>query len=90
MHPGGARFDWAVGSGKVRTFQASGPAGLALAIVVFIVIGAIIAAFFVFAIGVGTALALGAGVAAALGLGANTFRRRLTGARHGELGPGDR
>ena len=88
--PGGARFDWAFGTGKVRTFQASGPAAVALAIVVFVVIGALIAMFFAVAVGVGTAVALGAGTAAALGLGVNAVRRRLSGPRHGQLGPGDR
>ena len=89
MYGGGARFDWDLGSGKVHTFHASGPAGLALALVVFLVIGALISAFFVFAVGVGTALALGAGAIAALGLGANAMRRRLVSGRR-ELGPGDR
>jgi hypothetical protein len=88
--PGGARFDWAFGTGKVRTFQASGPAAVALAIVVFVVIGALIAMFFAVAVGVGTAVALGAGAAAALGLGVNAVRRRLSSTRHGQLGPGKR
>ncbi|HMJ52646.1 MAG TPA: hypothetical protein VK540_11235 [Polyangiaceae bacterium] len=88
--PGGARFDWAVGSGRVRTFQASGPAGLALTIVVFVAIGVLIALFFVLAIGVGTVLAVGAGAVAALGLGANMFRRRFPGAQRNMLGPGER
>ena len=87
---GGARFDWAFGTGKVRTFQASGPAAIALAIVVFVAIGALISLFFVLAIGVGTAVALGAGAAAAVGLGANAFRRRLSTTRHGQLGSGER
>jgi len=89
--PGGgsARFDWALGTGKVRTFQANGLAAIALAIVVFLVIGALISLFFVVAVGVGTAAALGAGAAAALGLGANAFRRRLSSARH-QLGSGQR
>jgi hypothetical protein len=87
MYGGGARFDWATGSGKVHTFQATGPAGVALAIFVFLVIGALISAFFLFAVGLGTAMALGAGAVAALGLGANAVRKRLTSTR-GELGPG--
>src|SRR5688572_9501837 len=90
MPPPGARFDWAFGTGKVRTLRASGPAAIALATVVFVVIGALISLFFVVAIGVGTAVALGAGAAAALGLGANAVRRRLSSARHAQLGSGDR
>ena len=91
MHGGaGARMDWAFGNAKVHTVQVSGPAGVALAIVVFLVIGALISAFFLFALGLGTALALGAGAAAALGLGANAARKRLIGSSRGELGPGDR
>jgi hypothetical protein len=90
VHPRGARFDWAVGSGKVRTFQASGPAGFALVIVALIVMGALLSLFFVFAVSIGSALALGAGVAAALGLGASTLRRRLTSARRDERAPRDR
>ena len=76
--PTGARIDWGVGGGKIRTFQASGAAGMALAIVVLLVIGALISLFFVFAIGFGTIIALGAGAAATLGLGANMWRRRLS------------
>ena len=86
----GARFDWAFGTGKIRTVQASGPAAIALAIVVFVAIGALISLFFVLAIGVGTAVALGAGAAAAVGLGANAFRRRLSSTQHGQLGSGER
>jgi hypothetical protein len=87
IYGGGARFDWAMGSGKVHTFHASGPAGVALAMVVFLVIGALISAFFLFAVGLGTAVALGAGAVAALGLGANAARKRLTAGARGELGP---
>jgi hypothetical protein len=87
--PNGARIDWGFSSGKVRTFHASGPAGMALAIIVLLVIGAMISLFFVFAIGFGTVIALGAGAAAALGLGANMWRRRLGSGHHSELGPGD-
>jgi hypothetical protein len=86
---GGARFDWAFGSGRVRTYHASGPIAAVLAIIVFIAIGALISLFFLFALGLGTALALGTGAAAALGLGANMFRRRLTSASRNELGPGN-
>jgi hypothetical protein len=86
----GARLDWGFGTGKVRTFQASGPAGMVLAILVLLGIGALISVFFVFAIGFGTVVALGAGAAAVLGLGANIWRRRLPGARRNELGPGER
>lgn len=86
----GARMDWGFGRGKVHTFHVSGPAGLALAIVVFLVIGAFIAAFFVLAMGVGTAIALGAGAAAVLGLGANAARKRLMTSTRGDLGRGDR
>jgi len=89
--PGGsARFDWGFGTGKVRTFHASGPAAVALAIVVFVAIGVFIALFFVLAVGVGTAAALGAGAVAAVGLGANALRRRLSSTRHGQLGSGER
>jgi hypothetical protein len=88
--PSGARFDWAVGSGRVRTFQASGPAGWALAIVVFVAIGVLISLFFVLAVGVGTVLAGGAGAVAALGLGANMLRRRWPGSQRNVLGPGER
>jgi hypothetical protein len=87
--PSGARIDWGFGSGRVRTFTASGPAALALAIVVLLVIGALIALFFVFAIGFGTVVALGAGAAAVLGLGANMWRRKLPSSHHHELGPHD-
>jgi hypothetical protein len=87
---GSARFDWALGTGKVRTLQANGPAATALTIVVFLVIGALIALFFVVAVGVGTAAALGGGAAAAMGLGANALRRRLSSTRHGQLGSGHR
>ena len=83
----GARLDWAFGSSKVRTFHASGPAGFALAIVMFLVIGALVSAFFVFAVGVGTLFALGAGAAAVLGLGANAARKRLLTSTRRELGP---
>ena len=85
--PNGARIEWGYGHGKVRTFQAHGAAGMLLAIVVLLVIGALIALFFVFAIGFGTVIALGAGAAATLGLGANMWRRRLSSAHHHELGP---
>ena len=85
--PNGARIDWGFGQGRMRTFHASGPAALALAIVVFLVIGALISAFFVFAIGFGTVVALGAGAAAVLGLGANMWRRQLPTSHHRELGP---
>ena len=88
IYGGGTRFDWAMGSGKVHTVHASGPAGVALAIVVFLVIGALISAFFLFAVGLGTAFALGAGAVAAVGLGANAARKRLTAGTRGELGPG--
>jgi hypothetical protein len=87
---GGARFDWAMGGGRVRTFQASGFAGLALTVVVLLGIGAVISLFFVFAIGIGTVVAFGAGAAAVLGLGANMMRRRLPNGEHHEIGPGDR
>lgn len=90
IYGGGARFDWAMGSSKVHTFHASGPAGVALAIVVFLVIGALISAFFLFALGLGTAFALVAGAVAALGLGVNAARKRLTTGTRGQLGPGDR
>ena len=90
MYGGGARIDWGFGNGKVRTFQASGPAAIALAIVVFVVIGALISLFFAVAVGVGTAAALGAGAAAVAGLGANAMRRRLSSTRHGQLGSGER
>jgi hypothetical protein len=89
MSSGGARIDWGFGSGKVRTVQATGPAAVALAIVVFVVIGALISLFFAVAVGVGTAAALGAGAAAAVGLGANAMRRRLSNTRR-QLGPGER
>ena len=85
----GARIDWGFGSGKVRTFHASGPAGIALTLVVLLLAGALISLVFVFAIGFGTVVALGAGAAAVLGLGANMWRRRLPSAHHHELGPGD-
>src|SRR5262245_54728257 len=71
--PNGARIDWGFTSGKVHTVQASGAAGMALAIVVLLAIGALISLFFVFAIGFGTVIALGAGAAAVLGLGANMW-----------------
>jgi hypothetical protein len=90
IYGGGARFDWAMGSGKVHIVRASGPAGVALAIVVFLVIGALVSAFFLFAVGLGTAFALGSGAAAALGLGVNAARKRLTAGPRGELGPGER
>jgi len=90
MSGGGARLDWGFGGGKVRTFHASGPAAVVLAIVVLLAIGALISLFFVFAVGIGTALALGAGAAGALGLGANMLRRRLPSGSHRELRPGDR
>lgn len=90
FNPRGARFDWAVGTGKVRTFQARGPAAVALSIVVLLIVGALVAIFFVFAIGIGTTFALVAGVVAALGLGARAIRRRLAGTRHGQLGSGER
>ena len=90
MYGGGARFDWAMGSGKVHTVHASGPAGVALAVVVFLVIGALISAFFLFALGLGTVFALGAGALAALGLFANAARKRLTAGARGQLGPGNR
>jgi hypothetical protein len=89
MSAGGARLDLGFGAGKLRTYQASGPAALALAIVVFVVIGALISLFFAVAIGVGTVAALGAGTAAAVGLGANAMRRRLSSTRHGQLGSGE-
>ena len=85
--PQGARVDWGVGSGRVRSFQASGPAALAMAIVVLLVIGVLIALFFVFAIGFGTVVALGAGAAAVLGLGANMRRRQLPSPHRHELDP---
>jgi hypothetical protein len=88
--PRGARFDWTFGTGKVRTYQASGPAAVALTIVVLLVVGALVSIFFVFAIGIGTTVALMAGVVAALGLGARAVRRRLTDTRHGQLGSGER
>jgi hypothetical protein len=86
----GARLDWGIGSGKVRTFQASGPAGMVITILVLLAIGAVISLFFVFAVGFGTVIAVGAGVAAVLGVGAQWVRRRLTITRPNELGPGDR
>ena len=86
----GAHFAWATGSGKVRTFQASGPAGFALVLLVILAVGALIAVFFVFAVGIGTALALGAGAAALLGFGANRIRRRLAGGRRHRIGAGER
>jgi hypothetical protein len=89
MHGGAARFDFAMGNGKVRTFHAKGPAGVALAIALLGVVLALVAMFFVFAVGVGTALALGAGAVAAIGLGARAVRRRLTSTHHHELGSGD-
>jgi hypothetical protein len=85
--PNSARIDWGFGQGRMHTFHASGPAGLALAIVVFLLIGALISAFFVFAIGFGTVVALGAGAAAVVGLGANMWRRQLSSSHHHELGP---
>ncbi|MET0593364.1 MAG: hypothetical protein ABW133_11730 [Polyangiaceae bacterium] len=79
---GGARFDWAMGSGAhVRTFHVTGPAAWALALAVM----AIVATFFVFVIGVGSAVALGAGAVAALGIGGRAVRRRLSGG-HRQLG----
>jgi hypothetical protein len=89
MSAGGARLDLGFGTGRMRTYQASGPAALALAVVVFVIIGALISLFFAVAIGVGTAAALGAGTAAAVGLGANAMRRRLSRTRHGQLGSGE-
>jgi hypothetical protein len=85
----GARVDWGFGTGRMRTFQTTGPAAIAMAAIVFIVIGALISLFFVVAVGVGTAAALAAGATAALGLGANSMRRRLSSARHGQLGSGE-
>ena len=85
----GAHFAWTFGSDKVRAFQARGALGFVLAMMVLIGMGALIALFFVVAMGVGTVLALGAGAAAVLGLGANMLRRRLTNARSPELGPGN-
>ena len=83
---GGARFDWAMGSGAhVRTFHVTGPAAWALALVVM----ALVATFFVFVVGVGSALALGAGALAALGIGGRAVRRRLGGGRR-QWGPRDR
>jgi hypothetical protein len=84
-----ARFDWAAGSGKVRTFQLNGALGLAVMILVLLVVGALVSVFFVFAAGIGTALALGAGAAAAVGLGARTVRKRLTSAPHRQLSSKD-
>ena len=85
--PNGARIDWKFGQGGMHTFHASGPAGLALAIVVLLLMGALIAAFFVFAIGFGTIVALGAGAAAVVRLGANMWRRQLSSTHHHQLGP---
>jgi hypothetical protein len=81
----GARVDWAMGSGRVRTFHVKGPAAWALALIVM----ALVATFFVFVVGVGTALALGAGAVAALGFGGRAVRRRLGGG-HRQLGSGER
>jgi hypothetical protein len=81
----GARFDWAAGSGRIRTFQLKGPAAWALALLVM----AVVATFFVLVIGVGTAVAIGAGAVAVLGIGARAVRRRLRGAPHRQLGSRD-
>jgi hypothetical protein len=90
MQTSHARVDWATGSGKVRTFHARGPVGIAFAVLLLLAIGALIALFVVFALGIGTALALGAGVVAALGVGVSTLRRRLSSARNDRLGPPER
>jgi hypothetical protein len=82
---GGARFDWAAGSGNVRTFHVTGPLAWALALLVM----GLVATFFVFVIGVGTAVAIGAGAVAALGIGTRAVRRKLGGRQHRRLGPGD-
>jgi hypothetical protein len=88
MTTNGARLDWGFGGAKVRTLQASGPAAMALTILVLLAIGALVSLFFVFAIGLGAVVALGAGALAVLGLGAKMVRRRLGTTRHPELGPG--
>jgi hypothetical protein len=80
----GARMDWAVGGGRVRTFQLKGPAAWALALIVM----GVVATFFVFVIGVGIAVAIGAGAVAALGVGARAVRRKLSGAQRRRLGGG--
>ncbi|HMI87185.1 MAG TPA: hypothetical protein VK550_23995 [Polyangiaceae bacterium] len=82
-----ARLDWGMGGGKIRTLQARGPAGWALAVLLFICIGALLSLFLVFALGIGTVVALGAGAVAALGFGGKMLRRRLTGTR--QLGRGN-
>jgi hypothetical protein len=86
--PSGARVDFVFGGARVRSFQVKGPFAALLALVVFALVGVILALMVVFAVGVGTALAVGAGVAAALGVGVAGVRR-LTGGKRRELGRGD-
>jgi hypothetical protein len=86
--PPGARVDFAFGNARVRTFQVKGPFAALLGLVLFGVVGMVIALMFVFALGVGAALATGAAVVAALGLGAAGVRR-LAGGKRRELGKGD-
>lgn len=81
----GAHLDWAMGSGRVRTFHVTGPAAWALALLVM----GLVATFFLFVIGVGTAVAIGAGAVAALGVGARAARRKLGGRQHQRLGSGE-
>jgi hypothetical protein len=72
-----ARVDFALGGARVHTFQAKGPLGLVLALIVLLVVGAIFALMFTFAVGAGAALAAGAVAVGGLGYAARRVRRAL-------------
>jgi hypothetical protein len=76
----GARVDVAFGGARFKTVQVKGPFAVVLGLLMFLVVGAIIALVVVFAVGIGAALSLGAALLAALGMGAAVVRR-LAGGR---------
>jgi hypothetical protein len=79
---------WALGNGSVRTYSARGPTAVLLLLVMLVVVGALLAMFFVFAVGVGTLLAVGTGAAALLGYGAKRLHKQLPSQKSRQLRDG--